>query len=628
MLERIYDLIRKEEVVLWIGAGFSKYAGYPMGSELAKILYDNLSLEEQKDVDTSEPFENIAQAYVDFRGNRTFLIETLRKEYASKVPVSTLFHDKLAKVPHIKTIITTNFDCLLENSFNEDAVVIVNDSDIPKIKENKTTIIKIHGDFTSENKIVVTKDDYANFIQTNLTTAIWNVVIERMLTKNIVFIGYNIEDVNTIALIEKINDALGEKRKDVFFISPIISKRKQSSLELKKIIPINKTGEEFVSGLIKNLDDNLLIDTEKGIVPIETCNEYLRRRGAYSTPIYNKKGFSINQLYSDIKQINTEISLSLNDPEFLKSITDKNNTRDTLIPKNKIIRFEGRSDGMKLPISNIENLKSITLISIAEETTSDFVFEKEEYCLSNIPTEIYKAQNAIRCKCTFNAGFLSIETTFSEDSNEMIVFIEANHKDKIMRPSDELIFAKLIFAIFSGEKFTFITQSNRKVNLQALGVSNEQLDELKMKLDHYVNLRIIEKHCKIIFDDIIGISDYEIQKAEKIVKHIKGELIDNSSDIYLRFTFSDYTENKTTISIDDDIFEAYLDEIEKTTIYGKQIVLGRKKIIVHNPQYHNLEEVMKKIKNRETTELILTCKANTIFISYDQIENNRLSEKN
>lgn len=34
--ERIFELIRKEEVLLFAGAGLSRYAGYPSGKELAE----------------------------------------------------------------------------------------------------------------------------------------------------------------------------------------------------------------------------------------------------------------------------------------------------------------------------------------------------------------------------------------------------------------------------------------------------------------------------------------------------------------------------------------------------------------------------------------------------------------
>ena len=55
--ERIFELIRKEETALFVGAGMSLYAGYPSGVQLAKILYNNLTkdLQEQLNFTTDLP---------------------------------------------------------------------------------------------------------------------------------------------------------------------------------------------------------------------------------------------------------------------------------------------------------------------------------------------------------------------------------------------------------------------------------------------------------------------------------------------------------------------------------------------------------------------------------------------
>ena len=34
--EKIFELVRKEDVVLWVGSGMSYHAGYPLANELKK----------------------------------------------------------------------------------------------------------------------------------------------------------------------------------------------------------------------------------------------------------------------------------------------------------------------------------------------------------------------------------------------------------------------------------------------------------------------------------------------------------------------------------------------------------------------------------------------------------------
>lgn len=42
-LEKIFELVRKEDVVFWIGSGFSLYAGYPTGKQLANTIHQSLT---------------------------------------------------------------------------------------------------------------------------------------------------------------------------------------------------------------------------------------------------------------------------------------------------------------------------------------------------------------------------------------------------------------------------------------------------------------------------------------------------------------------------------------------------------------------------------------------------------
>jgi NAD-dependent SIR2 family protein deacetylase len=632
MLERVYELIRKEDIVLWVGAGFSKYAGYPMSGELAELLYNNLTSEEQKEVSPTETFSDIAQAFVDLRKTKYSLIEILRNEYVFKVPESTHYHDELAKVPHIKTIITTNFDCLLENAFERDAVVVVDDTDIPNIKEDKTTIIKIHGDFANEHRIVVTKSDYANFVQTNLSSIpIWNVVIERVLTKNIVFIGYSIEDINTVALIDKINSALGDKRKDMFFLSPSISKRKQSSLNHLRIIPIQITGEDFITGLIKSLDDNILTDVENGMVSFETYKEYLKRRGNYGVPVFSKTGSSFSQVYSIKGETKTIVSFTINDAEIAHSINDQSIINDITIPVEKIIALECRTDGLKLPISDISKIKTITLTRSPEKTFTDFIFKEEEYNISNIPTEIYKANKAIRLDFKFNAGAFSIEISISDDADILNILITYKHPKTYNRPTDEIQFFNFLYAVFSGKHFTFITQNDLKLELQALNINKDLLEKIERNLNYFSNLRIIESHYKVIFNNILRITDTDEHNVSLIANFIKGNLIDNTKEVAMKLTLTKQPKPKGTMIIKDDILEVFYDEGEEVLIHGIKLALGKRRIVIHNPEYLNYEETMKKIKrakNNEEIELIFNCKPNSVAITYEQNESETSAKKN
>lgn len=280
--QRLFELIRREEVVLWIGAGFSKYAGYPIGNTLADKILSLCTSDELDAVAKNTNLQDISSNFVSFRGgSRNQLLETLRQIFIDTKPTTTEYHNKLAQIPHIKTVITTNYDTLLEEAYRERARKVVVDADVAYVRNEMTSIIKIHGDFSHLDSIVITKEDYTKFYNTDYNTPIWHLLKERLVTKNIVFLGYGLEDSNINAILDKIEHSLGRNRKEAFFIAPNLPSLKQNELVRKGVTYINATGEEFIELLIQDIDSNILHDIQRKIVSVDTANKYIELKNIY-----------------------------------------------------------------------------------------------------------------------------------------------------------------------------------------------------------------------------------------------------------------------------------------------------------------------------------------------------------
>jgi NAD-dependent SIR2 family protein deacetylase len=188
--ERIFELIRKEEMILFAGAGLSLYAGYPSGNSLARIMYDNLTLTQRNAIDFTPDLLKLAEDIYNLKsGNKNYLIEILKREF-QKDPVSTEIHNILAKIPQIKTVITTNYDTLFETT-NKNLEVIRRSSDYSIANLKKQQLFKIHGDLSDTKNIILTKSDYNNFfIENKDETVFWTAVKDRLASNHILFIGY------------------------------------------------------------------------------------------------------------------------------------------------------------------------------------------------------------------------------------------------------------------------------------------------------------------------------------------------------------------------------------------------------------------------------------------------------
>ncbi|SDF55652.1 hypothetical protein SAMN04487996_111137 [Dyadobacter soli] len=112
--ENLFEQIRKENIVLWAGAGMSIYAGYPSGNGLRDILYNDLNHSVRQEISSTASLIDMAESYIlSKKGSRNEL-NTLISNVFRRQPQKLTAHKSLAAIPHIRTIITTNYDYLFE----------------------------------------------------------------------------------------------------------------------------------------------------------------------------------------------------------------------------------------------------------------------------------------------------------------------------------------------------------------------------------------------------------------------------------------------------------------------------------------------------------------------------------
>ncbi|GIN20529.1 SIR2 family NAD-dependent protein deacylase [Siminovitchia fordii] len=252
-LERVIKKIRDNDVVLWVGAGFSLYAGMPSANTLRDLIIRECS-EEEKPYFENLSLAEVASTFVDMRnGSRNELHQILQSAIDIE-PKSIRAHQLIADIPQIDLIVTTNYDKLFEEAYGRDISTIVSDEQLP-LATKRTQLYKIHGDINRPESIILTSADYTNFFR-NQDKPLWNKIKTLLSEKTIVFLGYSLSDQNIDYLFDNVISNIGNFQKQPYLVAPKIPKHVLSRLGHKKINYIDMTGEEFVKEISEGVKKN------------------------------------------------------------------------------------------------------------------------------------------------------------------------------------------------------------------------------------------------------------------------------------------------------------------------------------------------------------------------------------
>ena len=186
--KKIIAEARKDgQLVIFVGAGASISSGMPTWSQAIRAIASHLGID-----DKELNFLRIPQYYFNARGKKEYT-QLMRKifRYGDFLQKHEI-HDRIIEF-NTHTIITTNYDSLIEKAAEDNSEVICvisKDADLPYRKGGKE-LLKIHGDFENDN-FVLKEDDYLSYSRN--FTLIENYVKSLIGTKVVLFVGYSFND--------------------------------------------------------------------------------------------------------------------------------------------------------------------------------------------------------------------------------------------------------------------------------------------------------------------------------------------------------------------------------------------------------------------------------------------------
>ncbi|MDO7849910.1 SIR2 family protein [Hymenobacter sp. M29] len=366
--EIVFKEIRKGRALLWAGAGFSRYADYPMGAGVVEALYKELTPTQQKDLaeelgqekpecPNTMPLPKFAQYFIDLNGgNRNYLIEILDRIFSAQ-PSRKDVHEQLARIAYFDYIVTTNYDPLFELVYQPHQLHVVRQANqIPQIGNKKVTLFKIHGQPSVPESVIISEDDY-NAFWNRADDIVWTYLKGLMSNRTIVFIGYAVEDPNILTILDKIVEKLGKLMKPAYVVGPSISTLRQERLKQNNIYFIKATGEEFVAELWTYIQRTALAElSNDGIEAVVPLGQTLSNLGIdFSVKLDGSKP-TIGSLKNQNGPTRSQFKISSASDEVKKALDDLQSGRSlkpVRINIDAMNQFTHTVEGFTLPNDDV-----------------------------------------------------------------------------------------------------------------------------------------------------------------------------------------------------------------------------------------------------------------------------------
>ena len=202
--------IRAGYAAIFAGAGLSRPSGYVDWRGLLRDVASDIEL----DVDIEQDLVAVAQYYCNEKNSRAQLNELILNEFVSNGRENECL-DILSKLP-INTYWTTNYDHLIEDVLKKSGKRVdikTTSISLASILDGRDAVVyKMHGDYTTPESCVITKDDYESyhFSRQLFTTALQG----DLVSKTFLFIGFSFEDPNLNYILSRIRSLLNKNQRE------------------------------------------------------------------------------------------------------------------------------------------------------------------------------------------------------------------------------------------------------------------------------------------------------------------------------------------------------------------------------------------------------------------------------
>ncbi len=198
--------IKQRNVVLFVGAGVSMNLGLLSWKGLISKMAEDLGFEPEH-YNTLGDYLALAEYYKIKTGSLGGLRSWMdRTWHSDSVDISASEIHRLIVETDFPIIYTTNYDRWLEIAFDHyqrPYTKITNVTDLVRIREGVTQIVKFHGDFDDDRSLVLDESSY--FERLEFESPLDIKLRSDVLARSVLFIGYSLSDVSLRYLFYKLD---------------------------------------------------------------------------------------------------------------------------------------------------------------------------------------------------------------------------------------------------------------------------------------------------------------------------------------------------------------------------------------------------------------------------------------
>ena len=202
--------------IAWIGAGPSVEIGLPDWNELASLVLQECKNDNRAGLQPIEDlyqqgkfpemFDRVRAVY-----GHPFLLGTCSNALKDSGLTGTIYSD-LAKLGFL-SYFTTNYDTAMERHLELSGRAVQkylnSDADLAAVDiDTLPALVKLHGEFSDSNSIVLTKADYQNWYQDGRKEAFQTFLKAHLTRDRILFVGYSLTEPEMIAIQERLSTNL------------------------------------------------------------------------------------------------------------------------------------------------------------------------------------------------------------------------------------------------------------------------------------------------------------------------------------------------------------------------------------------------------------------------------------